>query len=72
MVRGLLIAGFLSTLLVASGGAQEHQHGNGERLGTVHFASSCNDGAQKEFDRAVALLHSFQFSNAIWKQESRH
>jgi tetratricopeptide (TPR) repeat protein len=45
--------------------AQEHQHGSGEKLGTVHFATSCNQLAQKEFNRAVALLHSFQFSNAI-------
>ena len=45
--------------------AQEHQHGSGEKLGTVYFATSCNEAAQKEFNRAVALLHSFQFSNAI-------
>jgi hypothetical protein len=48
-----------------SGFAQEHDHGHGEALGTVHFSTSCNNGAQKEFDRAVALLHSFQFSSAI-------
>ena len=36
-----------------------------ERLGTVHFATSCNAAAQTEFDRAVALLHSFEFSRAI-------
>jgi hypothetical protein len=53
------------TLTVAAGVAQEHQHGKGEKLGTVHFATSCNEGAQKEFDRAVALLHSFQFSRSI-------
>src|SRR5215813_1927469 len=45
--------------------AQEHQHGSSEKLGAVHFATSCNLEAQKEFDRAVALLHSFQFSKAI-------
>jgi tetratricopeptide (TPR) repeat protein len=45
--------------------AQEHQHCSGEKLGTVHFATSCNEPAQKEFSRAVALLHSFQFSRAI-------
>jgi 1,2-phenylacetyl-CoA epoxidase PaaB subunit len=45
--------------------ALQHQHGPGEKLGEVHFATSCNAGAQKEFDRAVALLHSFQFSRAI-------
>src|SRR6202049_3888762 len=64
MVRARVIAGFLLTL-AASCLAKEHQHGNGEKLGTVHFATSCNPGAQKEFDRAVALLHSFQCSRAI-------
>src|SRR3984893_15089047 len=64
MVRARVIAGFLLTL-AASCLAQEHQHGNGEKLGTVHFATSCNPGAQKECDRAVALLHSFQFRRAI-------
>jgi hypothetical protein len=44
---------------------QEHEHGNGEKLGTVHFATSCNEAAQKEFNQTVALLHSFQFSRAI-------
>ena len=45
--------------------AQERQHGSEEKLGTVRFTTSCNDAAQKEFNRAVALLHSFQFSRAI-------
>ena len=45
--------------------AQEHQHETGEQLGSVHFATSCSDAAQKQIDRAVALLHSFQFSRAI-------
>jgi len=45
-------------LLATSGVAQEHQHGKGEKLGAVHFATSCNAEAQKEFDRGVALLHS--------------
>lgn len=45
--------------------SQDHVHGTTERLGTVHFATSCNETAQKEFDRAVALLHSFQFKVAI-------
>ena len=52
-------------LLAASGGGQEHQHGKGEKLGAVHFATSCSAEAQKEFDRAVALLHSFQFNHSI-------
>jgi hypothetical protein len=64
MASAKMIAALLLTL-AASCIAQEHQHGNDEKLGTVHFATSCNDEAQKEFDRAVALLHSFQFRRAI-------
>ena len=59
MVGARVIAGFLLTL--ASCLAQEHQHGNVEKLGTVYFATSCNEAAQKDFNRAVALLHSFQY-----------
>jgi hypothetical protein len=64
VVRSGFVAGFV-LLFAANCPAQEHQHGNDEKLGTVHFATSCNGAAQKEFDRAVALLHSFQFSRAI-------
>jgi len=59
------IAAILLVLVASSGVTQEQQHGNEEKLGTVHFSTSCNDAAQKEFNRAVALLHSFQFSRAI-------
>ena len=57
----------LSFIVLACGGsaAQEHEHGASEKLGTVHFSTSCSQEAQKEFDRSVALLHSFQFSRAI-------
>ncbi len=65
MVRVKLVAGSLLMLVAWGSVAQEHQHGSGEKLGTVHFATSCNEVAQKEFNRAVALLHSFQFSRAI-------
>src|SRR2546429_6244828 len=60
-----VFAGCAIAVLAASGVAQEHQHGKGEKLGAVHFATSCSAEAQKEFDRAVALLHSFQFNHAI-------
>jgi tetratricopeptide (TPR) repeat protein len=59
---------FLSYFIVlgcASGLAQDHDHGTTEKLGTVHFSTSCKAEAQTEFDRSVALLHSFQFSRAI-------
>lgn len=64
MVRARALAGAV-LVFAASCLAQEHLHGDGGRLGTVHFSTSCNRAAQEEFDRAVALLHSFQFSRAI-------
>ena len=50
----------------ASAQAQEHEHAaQPEKLGTVHFATSCDPGVQAQFDRAVALLHSFEFGASI-------
>ena len=54
--------------LVPAGIDAQHQHDAGtppQRLGTVHFATSCEAAVQSEFDRGVALLHSFWFSAAI-------
>lgn len=65
MIKAGVLGSFLLALLTAGGSAQVHEHPVGEKLGTVHFATSCNEDAQKEFDRAVALLHSFQFSRSI-------
>jgi hypothetical protein len=36
-----------------------------EKLGRVSFPTSCSPAAQPQFDRAVALLHSFWFPHAI-------
>ena len=36
-----------------------------EQLGTVHLATSCSRGVAVSFDRAVALLHSFEFGESI-------
>jgi hypothetical protein len=36
-----------------------------QKLGTVHFATSCSPAAQPIFNHAVALLHSFEFGQAI-------
>jgi hypothetical protein len=65
MTRVRLVAAVLLILAASRSMAQEHQHGNGEKLGSVNFATSCNEAAQKEFNRAAALLHSFQFGRAI-------
>ncbi len=65
MHRKQLIAAVLLVFVAARGITQEHQHGDGEKLGEIDFATSCNGPAQIDFNRAVALLHSFQFSRAI-------
>jgi hypothetical protein len=44
--------------------AQEHEHPVPEKLGTVKFPTSCSVDVQQEFERAVALLHSFAYSAA--------
>jgi tetratricopeptide (TPR) repeat protein len=36
-----------------------------ERLGSVHFPTSCTPAAQQEFERAAALLHSFWYEEAV-------
>ena len=44
---------------------QQHAAAGHEQLGTVDFATSCTAAARPEFNRAVALLHSFEFGDAI-------
>ena len=58
---------FLACVLMLAAGtrAQEHTRRADDKIGTIHFATSCNEEAQRQFDRAVALLHSFEFSRAI-------
>ena len=43
---------------------QEPLSGETEKLGDVNFPVSCNAAAQKEFNRAMALFHSFWFDPA--------
>jgi hypothetical protein len=61
-LAGLIVA---AAVLGVAAGAQEHQHGDAGRFGTVKFANSCNGAAQPAFARGMALLHSFEFGAAI-------
>src|ERR1700704_2992968 len=54
------IAGTLSLALPGFG-----QEESDQRFGTVHFDTSCNEAAQRRFDRAMRYQHSF------WYRESR-
>jgi tetratricopeptide (TPR) repeat protein len=59
----LLLSHWVSIPAVAEG---EHQHpaGNPEKLGTVSFNTSCAQAVQKQFQRGVAMLHSFWYEEA--------
>ena len=52
-------------LLASSSWAQPmHDHGIPEQLGKVSFPISCAPAAQQQFNRGVALLHSFAYADA--------
>lgn len=58
----------LLTLPTFTAHSQDHTHPVGkaaEKLGTVHFPTSCSPSVAAQFDRAVALLHSFEFGASI-------
>lgn len=58
----------LATLLCSGSvplAAQEHHHElSAEEVGSVQFATSCSKAVATSFNRAVALLHSFQYEQA--------
>lgn len=62
-LAGLVAVAGISTQAAAQGHA--HAHGEGEVLGTVHFPTSCATHVAPQFDRAVALLHSFEFGASM-------
>src|SRR3984893_8793471 len=41
-----------------------HLHDPSEKLGRVNFTVSCNPQARRQFNRAVAWLHSFEYEEA--------
>lgn len=42
----------------------DHRHEPSEQLGHVNFKTSCTPAAQRQFNRAVAWLHSFEYEEA--------
>ena len=67
-IRHLRIAALaiVMTLGAVPALAQQHEHAGApaERLGKVHFETSCAPAVRASFDRAVALLHSFWYAAA--------
>src|SRR6266478_4826085 len=49
---------------VARSDDQHHHELTAEEVGSVHFATSCSKTVSVNFNRAVALLHSFQYEQA--------
>ncbi len=64
MVRVSVTAAMLLTLRAFTAYSQDHAL-ESEKLGTVHFRTSCSPLTTQQFDRAVALLHSFEFGASI-------
>lgn len=59
MVRVLGLAAWVCGALVTESHAAE------EQLGKVHFPVSCSPAAQAQFDRAIAMLHSFFYPETV-------
>src|SRR5437899_9347185 len=53
------------TWLLCSSSMASAQGAGGEKLGTVTFPVSCTPAASQQFVRAVALLHSFWYEEAV-------
>jgi tetratricopeptide (TPR) repeat protein len=67
-VASFLTALVASLTLVASVWADAdpaNRTGDPEKLGRVHFKTSCSPEAQKQFERALAMLHSFFFPETV-------
>ena len=56
--------GYLFLISISEAAQNEHDHPAPEKLGVVSFPISCRPSVQQDFNRAVALLHSFAYSPA--------
>jgi hypothetical protein len=64
-LRTLLMGMTLVVLLSAAAVTAQTAATDADQIGQVHFPTSCSAEAQVHFDRAVALLHSFWFPEAL-------
>jgi tetratricopeptide (TPR) repeat protein len=63
-VYAMLVALCCGAATIKSQETHQHHHDSAEKLGRVNFPVSCNAAAQKQFNRAVAWLHSFEYEEA--------
>lgn len=59
--RSITLLAFLGMPLSAS----QQMPAEREKLGNVHFPISCGPDAQRQFDRALAMLHNFWYPQAL-------
>jgi tetratricopeptide (TPR) repeat protein len=64
LALGVLLLGWLACVPVLADEGHQHPAGDPEKLGTVSFPTSCTPAAQKQFQRGVAMLHSFWYEEA--------
>lgn len=64
MVHRWRLLSFLVAVVSIAAAQEAHDHPAPEILGKVSFPVSCNPAVQAEFNRGVALLHSFAYTAA--------
>src|SRR5215470_18241079 len=60
---GVIVCAFVLMSGAAWCDEQHHHELSDSEVGSVHFATSCSKDVEKDFNRAVALLHSFQYED---------
>jgi hypothetical protein len=61
MIRASSAIALAGTLALGCGQPSAAQETAEQRLGTVHFQTSCNEAAQRRFDRGMRYQHSFWY-----------
>jgi hypothetical protein len=64
-MRKTAVAASVASLFAFAAAAIAHENERSEKLGRVQFKTSCSAQAQKEFERALAMLHSFWFPATV-------
>jgi tetratricopeptide (TPR) repeat protein len=64
LTAALLMPFLFHTHAASAQEGHQHTHDPSEKLGRVNFTVSCNPQAQRQFNRAVAWLHSFEYEEA--------
>jgi len=60
---GVIVCAWVFLSLVSWCDEQHHHELSDREIGSVHFSTSCSKDIEKDFNRAVALLHSFQYED---------